>query len=258
MTWADTTPFPGNPIYPRRLDEMAREGKGYNPTILQVPTLFDNTGDAFPELPADALVVGNGNHRRALAEREGRLDHEFIALIHRDCTAAEVYEIRSGVNVQRTVKPAERFLNLAARGDREACEIIAVIEGLGWSVTHERSFGGLSCTKELQWLWREQGGRGAVVGAVRSYEEIWGRRDANAQGRAIKGLGAFWLRYPEAEMERLVVTMRRSRVSVNELYEAGKFAMRELPPIKSTWEGIRWTLATTYNRGLRKGVLPLP
>jgi hypothetical protein len=92
VTWNDTVYFPGNPIYPRRLDEMAKQGRGYNPKILQTPLLFDNTNGGFPELPEDVLVVGNGNHRRALAERENRLDDEFIALIHRGCTQAEVFD----------------------------------------------------------------------------------------------------------------------------------------------------------------------
>jgi hypothetical protein len=211
-----------------------------------------------PDLPAPLGRdgVGNGNHRRALAERENRLDDEFIALIHRGCTQAEVFEIKGGVNVQRTVKPAERFLNLAAQGDRENLRIIDAVEGLGWEVTHERAVGGLSCTNELQWIWRQD--RGAMIGAIRSYEEIWGRRDSNAQARVIKGLGAFWIRYPDADMTRLAGAIRRAHISVNELYDRGKRQDADLPALKGTWDGVRYVLATTYNRGLRRGVLPVP
>jgi hypothetical protein len=261
VTWRDTTHFPDNPIYPQRLDTMAKKAGGYDPRFLQAPLLFDNTNGAFPDLPEDVLVIGNGNHRRALAEREGKLDDDFIAVIHRGLTAVEVHEIRGGVNAQRTVKPAEQFLNEAAQGNRENLAIIAAVEGLGWSVTYERAEGGLSCTNELRWIWRED--KGAMVRAIRSYEDIWGRKDASTQATVIKGLGAFWAKYADADAKRLASRTRRQGYTVKELYEAGKEQntkhLRRV--LRGNWDGVRYVLAATYNVGLGGNpdkVLPIP
>jgi len=229
---------------------MAKRGGGYNPAILATPVIFDNQGLAFPDLPEAALVVGDGNHRRALAQREERMNDEFIATVHRGLTRQEVFARKTGINEQRTIKPAERFIYAAEQGDVTAVNITNAVEGLGWEITYERAPGGLSCTNELTWIWERN--HGAVVGAIRSYEEIWGRRDQRAQARVIKGLGAFWIRYPKADMERLVGAMRRAQLSVDELYEAGRHENEILPALKGVWDGVRYVLATTYNKGLRK------
>jgi hypothetical protein len=126
---------------------------------------------------------------------------------------------------------------------------------VGWEVTHDRQNGGLSCTNELEWVWHQD--HGAMTRAIESYEAIWGRGESRSQARVIKGLGAFWIRYGDADFDRLTVAMRRSQMSADALYRAGRHEHQELPYIKTVYDGIRRTLAVTYNRGLRKGTLRL-
>jgi hypothetical protein len=73
----------------------------------------------------------------------------------------------------------------------------------------------------------------------------------------IKGLGAFWLRYPDADMDRLTVTARRHVGTVDDLYRAGKNQATEVSYLGSVYDGIRHVLAGVYNKGHRRDNLPL-
>lgn len=256
LTWKDVEFFPGNPIYPGRLAQMEREWGGYVHTIVGSPAIFDNSAGAFPELPSDALLTGDGNHRRELARRHKALDEEFIADLYRGLSRADMYRRRRGLNDRRTIKPAERFLSLVEEeppSGRTQRKIKEALEALGWEVTYERADHGLSCTNELEWIWdRDQG---ALVRAILTYEAVWGVREARSQARVIKGLGAFWIRYPHADPDRLVKSLKGA--SVEDVYRSGKSQNDEAFFIKSVYDGIRYSLAMSYNRANRKGRLAL-
>lgn len=255
MTWADVRPFPDNPIYAQRLEQMRRNWGGYDPTIVGSPAIADNTAGAFPEYEADTLVVVDGNHRRALAEQDGKLGDEFLGELHLGKTRAELHRMRRGLNDRRTVKPAERFLELCAEGDRSKIVVKERVEETGWHISHDREPQGLACTNELEWIYAR--GPLALTLAIASYGMIWGYRDAKSQARVMKGLGAFWISYPDAELDRLAVQMRRSGMSVDELFAVGRQVSQNTPRLKGVWDGIRYSLAAQYNRGHRKGQLPL-
>jgi hypothetical protein len=118
LTWADVRPLPGNPIYEQRLAAMHREWGGYRHALVGAPAIFDNASGAYEGEPRDALFVGDGNHRRALAERDGQLNRTFLADLYRGLTRPEMHRTRRGLNDRRTVKPAERFIERLEEGDR--------------------------------------------------------------------------------------------------------------------------------------------
>lgn len=263
MTWREVTYFPDNPIYPRRVEAMranGRSGSGYNDDIVGSPEVFDNSELAFPEYPSETLFVGEGNHRRKLAEEEGVLGAEFLANLHRGLTRAEMHKRRRGFNDKRTVKPAETFLHLAEenRLGQEA-QVKDVVEGLGWSISHTGGDHVLFCTNELMWIWNKS--RGAVTGAIMSYEEAfgtaWKKGDTNAQARIIKGLGAFWIRYPDADMDRLVKSLKRDKQTPNKVYSAARNQKETLSFISNIADGVRYVLAQVYNKHQRAGKLAL-
>jgi hypothetical protein len=251
MSWQHVVPFPGNPVYEGRLRTMRREWNGYDHRIVGSPAIFDNSAGAYPDLPEDTLIVGDGNHRRALAEQDGKLDAEFIADLYRGLSRAEMHRLRRGLNDRRTVKPAEVFLERFEEGDTTKRAIKSRVEKLGWQITHERADGGLSCTNELEWIFARD--KNAMVHAIATYEACWGKREAREQARVIKGLGAFWIKYPHADEARLWKCM--SGQSVADLYRAGKSSADDLPFIKSVYDGIRYVLVMNYNRGRRSGLL---
>ncbi len=255
VTWVDTVPFPGNPIYEGRLRQMDRRHGGYQPDLRSVPILADNGNGAFPDFPEETLFVLDGNHRRELASRCKKLNDEFIAIVHRGLTYEEMHYLREGNNDRRTVKPAETFLHRAARNANGVERRIKDdVEGLGWHISYERAAHGLSCTNELTWIWRKN--RGAMQRAIQTYEAVWGIKPSRSQARVIKGLGAFWLRYPHASFDRLTKSL--NGVTVEVLYASGKNQYDgTVGIVTSVYDGIRYSLAALYNRQLRSGRLPL-
>jgi hypothetical protein len=256
LTWAEVQPMPRNPVYPKRVAAMRRQWGGYDDAIVGSPAIADNAELAFPELPAETpwwslTATTAGSWRSKTAAR--------ITSSSPTCTLgltrAEAHRTRRGLNDRRTVKPAERFIELVAEGDIRLQAIQDTVEGLGWRITYEREDGGLSCTNELEWIWDQKGGKAAMIRAITSYERIWGEREDRAQARVIKGLGAFWLAYPKADPDRLVSVVRKRGTTVNQLYVSGRHENDTLPYITSVYDGVRYVLAQLYNRGLRTGKL---
>lgn len=259
MTWADVTPMPGNPIYGKRVEQMRREGGGYLSSLVGSPTIADNSELAFPELPEDTLLVLDGGHRRSLAEQEGKLDDEFLADLRRGLPREEMYRIRRGLNNRRTVKPAERFIEMVEEGDAHKRALMEAVHRAGWRITYDREEGGLSCTNELEWIWARS--RSALGLALISYEGVWQQRPFRAQARVVKALGAFWITYaestPPAKIERLVDKLLASSYDPDSLYMAGRNEYELLSFIRSLADGIVYVIRGVYNdRAPRKARLP--
>jgi len=252
LTWADVMPMPGNPIYGKRVEQMRKEGGGYLSSLVGSPTIADNSEKAFPELPEDALLVLDGGHRRRLAEEQGQLSDEFLADLRRGLSRQEMYRIRRGLNNRRTVKPAERFIEMAEEGDPHKVALKEAVERMGWRITYDREEGGLPCTNELEWIWEKD--RSALVLALTSYESLWEQQPFKAQARIIKALGAFWAIYaytePSATMETFVSQLKRSNYDPDSLYAAGKNEQFHLSYIASVLDGIVYVIKNTYNHRL--------
>lgn len=249
MTWADVTPMPGNPIYGKRVEQMRKEGGGYLSSLVGSPTIAENSELAFPELPEEELLLLDGGHRRRLAEEEGKLDDEFLADLRRGLTRAEMYRIRRGLNNRRTVKPAERFIEMAEEGDAHKIAIRDAVERAGWRISYDREPGGLPCTNELEWIWARE--RGAMVLALHTYEGVWGQEPYKAQARVVKALGAFWITYanstPNAEMESLITALKKSKYTPDTLYAAGRNENEVLSFLRSVLDGIVYIIVAVYN-----------
>lgn len=254
LTWAETVPFPGNPIYAGRLKAMRDEWGGYVPQLSGAVLLFHN-GGAFPDLPEDALLVGDGNHRRTLAEEDGKLDGDIIAIIHKGLTRREMYRVRRGLNDRRTVKPAENFLGLVGEGRDAQKDVLRIVEACGFEVGHERRDATLSCTNEMEWIYGKS--PAALTRALETYVAVWGHAFLDNQAATIKGLGAFWAMYPEASPERLAHNLKDNGITPAALYSAARNHRETLTFVKSIFDGVRYELAVTYNRGRKTGRLPL-
>jgi hypothetical protein len=254
LKWSDLTPFPGNAIFLGRLDQMEKEWGGYRHELVGSPAVFDNSAGAFPDLPEDALLIGDGNHRRELAMRHGEEEAEVLADLHRGLDRAQMHHRRRGLNDRRTIKPAERFIELAQE-NRHGPErhLLNEVEALGWKIGYERGPETLSCVQQLMWI--RQRSKAALTLALQTYEKAWGSRADNAQAMVIKGLGAFWIKYPNADAESVSRALNTS--DPGPLYQAGRNQKDVLPFIKTVHDGIRYVIAQNYNRNRRAGRLPL-
>jgi hypothetical protein len=256
--WDQLTEFPHNPIFPKRLQAMERRGPGYNGAIVGTPTVADNSARAYPDFPEEENFLADGNHRYQLAGRHGRHGDEIICELHRGLTHEQMNRLRRGLNDRRTVKPAEVFLHHAEenRHGREHA-IRDIVESLGWKISYDREDDGLPCTNELTWIYQQEGGRAALIQAITTYEEAWGRKNpAHSQARVIKGLGAFWLPAPQADRQRLVKAV--GKTTADQLYKSGQRAKEDLAWVKTLDAGIRYTLVVLYNKQGRSAKLKLP
>lgn len=250
MTWVDVVPFPGNPVGAGRLAQMRNEWGGYAHDIVGSPAIFDNSAGAFPDFPENTLFIGDGNHRRSLAEEDGKLDGEFVADLYRGLTRADMFRKRRGLNNRRTVRPAEVFLARSEENPRNIEVLIKqAVEGQGWHIAYVPAVLGLACTNELKWVWKQS--PSALDRAIQTYEKAFGTKPASGQALVLKGIGAFWVKYPEADMDRLVKSLRD--VSVGELYDSGRVQKAGASFIKSVFNGICYSLTLGYNRYQRAG-----
>lgn len=153
---------------------------------------------------------------------------------------------RRGFNDRRAIKPAEIFLEKVEEGDLGKRALKEAIEGLGWEITHRPTEGGLACTKELEWIWKAD--KAALVRAIETYERRWGPASQRQQAGVIKGLGAFWVKYPYADIDLLVKSLSKDKVTVEDLYGAGRNQYQVLTFIKNVHGGVRYVLTQGYNK----------
>lgn len=256
LSWNDVEPFPGNPVYPGRLASMRREWGGYNHAIVGAPAIFDNSSGAFPEYPDDTLFVGDGNHRRKLAEADQQLDVEFVADLYRGLSRKDMFNRRRGLNDRRTVKPAERFIAMVEEGDATRRRLKEAVEACGWLIDYESGPSALSCTNELEWIWKHD--RAALAKTLTTYSAAFGLMPEKAQARIIKGIGSFWVKFPEANQERVEMVLSRiapkkpAPTRAEQLYREGRYVASEFSKYGVS-DGIRHRIVWYYNENLKPG-----
>lgn len=204
IAWADMYPLPNNPILETRLKRIESEG-GFKPEFVGVPELALNDNQAFVDLPADAVVLIDGHHRRELAKRaNGSAPKEVICKIHRGLTRTEIEQRFLALNDARMHHVNELFVHRVASGDRAAVEMNKIIEAAGF-VVHPYSGGqvcnAISGANAVEWVYTGGKRRGAKVyprALTRTLEGIramWPSDINHGKSNLIKGIGAFHLRY---------------------------------------------------------------
>jgi hypothetical protein len=267
VRWSELEPFPDNPpVSMPRVARLIKERGGYSPTAVGTPEVGDNSALAFPDFPEETLFVLDGNNRRVIAEQEGRLEDQIIVKLWIGLSEGEMHELCDGINDRRTTRPAERFLRRCKSGPGGATQraIKATVEESGWRVDYVRAPQQLTCTKELEWIWA--GGRkpsinsgvyaGAVSRALETYEGAFGAEVSGTVGRQaslIKGLGAFWLLYPDADLEGVIKSI--SDLEPIDLYNKGRSRKLDLR-LSNLYGGIVDVLRNRYNKNRRGGRLP--
>lgn len=267
VKWSDLEPFPDNPpVSMPRIGRLMKERGGYDPTALGTPEIADNSALAFPDYPEDTLFILDGNNRYVMADLGKALDEEIIVKLWSGLTEAEMHERCDGINDRRTTGPAEVFLRRCKRpaGGATQRAIKAAVEEQGWEIAYARAHARLTCTKELEWIWA--GGRrpsitsgahaGALARTLETYSGAFGYENGAQQGRMaslIKGLGAFWLLYPDAEFDGVVASI--SDLTQLDLYNKGRQRKEDLR-LTNLYGGIIDVVRNRYNKGRRSGRLP--
>jgi hypothetical protein len=267
IKWSALEPFPDNPpVSMPRIGRLMKERGGYDPTALGTPEIADNSALAFPDFPEETLFILDGNNRYVMADLGKALDEEIIAKLWTGLTEAEMHERCDGINDRRTIRPAERFLRRCKRpaGGATQRAIMATVEEMGWEIAYDRGARRLACTKELEWIWaggrkpgRNTGAHAAALSrALECYAESFGAENSGKGGyiaNLIKGLGAFWLLYPDADLEGVIASI--SDLEPMDLYNKGRQRRIDLR-LTNLYGGIIDVIRNRYNKGRRSGRLP--
>lgn len=268
FTWDAIEEFPGNPILETRLDQMVKRWGRYIPEAVGVPLVADNSAGAFPEYPDDAIVMVNGHHRRALAMRYERGRDEVTCELLRGYSRKQLHLIFRQVNDFRQVSHAENFLHRIGQGEAKALAILEIMEREGFRPTRTPNGGdSIHSTQALEWIWdgadaamrRRRGDgphRAALTFALRGYKELTRGKAFGRQGTLLKGLGAFYLRYPDADPSRLMEKLGDAYPNAGALMDAAKQAKEDYR-LSNNHEAFGFIARLQYN-GTRRGKHTLP
>lgn len=268
VKWDAMTPLPDNPINPNRIAKMEAEG-GFKPGAVGTPVLAVNDAHAYRDLPEDALVILDGNHRHNLAQRSGHGDDEVIALVWRGMTFAEINQQFLDYNNYRQHRANEIFRRRVDAGEQKAGEIDAIVSESGWRVPMwagvGKAGGLIVATQALEWVYdgaptfRRKFALRQSTALRRTLEGIaamYGTGPKVASGNLIRGLGLFHLVYGERiDMDLLHERMTEKIPTTRRLIQAAELQ-------KETWnctvpEAYARTFQRYYN-GSRKSKRNLP
>lgn len=271
FAWQDIETFPGNPILETRLDQMIQRWGGYIPEAVGVPLVADNSAGAFPEYPGDAVVMVNGHHRQALALRYDRGKDEVTCELLRGYTRKQLHLIFRQVNDNRNISHAEKFMHRIGQGEAKVLAIVDVMEREGFKPSSNGRTGewgeGIYSTQAIEWVWdggdaalRKRRGNGphrdALTLALRGYKVLTEGKKLGKQGTLLKGLGAFYIRYPDADPDRLMERLTAAFSSPDRLMDAAKMAKEDYR-LPNNHEAFGFIARLQYN-GSRRGRHTLP
>lgn len=223
-----------------------------------------------PDL-AEKVERGQISLNAAVEQDRGYPTNEVICELLRGKKREELHEMFRQVNDARTINHAEKFLHRIGQKEPKALEIVALLEREGFNVS--TSAGGTSgaqihSTAVLEWIWdggdkalqkrRGKGPhRGALTLALAAYRHLAGDRHFTQQGALLKGLGAFFLRYPEVDSDRLLTKLQERYASVPKLLAATKQTKDDFR-ISRNYEAFGFIARNAYNGSRRQSKQTLP
>jgi hypothetical protein len=216
VRWEDMHHLPENPIQESRLVRVESKG-GFNPEFVGTPELALNDYPAFPDLPADALILIDGHHRKALFERANgnRGSDDVICRISEGLTREQVEQRWLAVQDTRTHHVNELFVHRVAAGEGKAKIMDKIVTDAGYRIPayqpSARVKNAIRGANAVEWVYN--GGTANEYKTVFAWalnRTLQGLQfmypdDAGAtKSNMIKGLGVFHLRYGDAiDLERL-------------------------------------------------------
>lgn len=158
----------------------------------------------------------DGQHRVDAMRQKG-LGHSKVNCLVYSCDSdAEEAVLFDQFNTSKSVKSVDRFLVRVTAGDEVACEVSAIVGECGLVVASGPGPGHVMATSAMEGVYT-----GSVLRLKGEVHPETLRRTLNALRAAwsgetdayhathIKALGAFLLRYPDIDYERLVDRMKR-------------------------------------------------
>lgn len=216
------------------------------------PDLFDDLVVTLPNGNGIYHVI-DGNHRRgAIQEIFGEEEKVPCRVINAKdpARAAQVFD---KINTSRSAPtPVERFLVRVTAGEKAETEINNLVRMLGYSIAPYKSASTIPAVSALMNVYKQYGVE-VLKDALMTIKATWVDEPNALNGSIINGYGSLLAEH------RGHIDFRRIRELVSKNYTPGQLlgsaryhkemAKASLP------EGVRHTLVSIYNKGIRAGKL---
>jgi hypothetical protein len=220
------------------IKEIATE---YKPARLGVLTVG-------PRRDSGKHRIADGQHRYlGLRERGWREEPVPCLVVHGAVTNAEMAEIFLGIQRRVNVKPVDVLLSEIVAEHPDAVAIHKIVNGAGFRIGHTTGTGTISAAVALKRIYKNQGA-GALVGALSTATDAWGKIAAAVHGEILEGLALVLGRHSDIDRPVLTKKLRLAAKAGPDTLRAQAKSSREIHGSTSA-QNIAALAVVAYNSG---------
>jgi hypothetical protein len=178
-------------------------------------------------------------------------------VVHEGLKRSEEAGLFQRLNNHVVVPFTAKFMSRVVEGEPVALAINSIVKTAGFHVGHKAKDDVISATKSLQDVYLGRGFKfnapqpQALEATLLSLSAAFGRTRESVTGKMIEAVGAFWLKYPEANLQRFVAKLTGHTGGITSIIARGKGEQANHGgghPV-----GIARHLVRVYNTGLKSG-----
>lgn len=160
----------------------------------------------------DKMYVVDGQHRVELMRAVGWGDQLIHAEMFSGLSQREEAELFNARNDRRAVRKFDHFRIAATAGDEMACEIYAIVQSVGLSISDQQTDGSVAAVDKLEKIYNGAGitsvreGKNALSRTLAVIKSAWGNSSAGFNGALLHGIGLVQLRYNGAIDQKALAT----------------------------------------------------
>lgn len=160
----------------------------------------------------DKMYVVDGQHRVELMRAVGWGDQLIHAEMFSGLSQREEAELFNARNDRRAVRKFDHFRIAATAGDEMACEIYAIVQSVGLTISDQQTDGSVAAVDKLEKIYNGAGitsvreGKNALSRTLAVIKSAWGNSSAGFNGALLHGIGLVQLRYNGAIDQKALAT----------------------------------------------------
>lgn len=204
--------------------------------------------------------VMDGQNRVELTRRMRGTRAKMLCLVYRGLTLEDEARLFVKTNNSVGVRPLDKFRVRLVEGERVAVELNSILTDHGWRVPPggTRGQGHFLSVGELERVWNGADNRlkkehpDAVRLTIATLTEAWGHQPDAVRSELIGGIGRLFIRYPDADWERVA---RGLSISGSPIQFVAAAKSRVTNGHQKLYNAIAALAVETYNKGLRSNRL---
>lgn len=204
--------------------------------------------------------VVDGQHRVQLMREVGWDDQLIHAELFEGLTQPEEAALFNARNDRRAVRRFDHFRISVTAGDERCCDITALVQEAGLTITDQQTDGGITAVDKLERIYDGAGvtsrheGRKALARTLSTIKHAWGTSPIGFNGALLHGIGLVQLRYNgEIDQKALAGKLAPIRGGAPGLLGNAR-ALRELSG-RTVPHCVAKIVVDVYNKGRRVGKL---